>query len=198
MDMVDIVVQNLYGFAAALIGAVIGGIFTLRATANAIRDQNAKELRHDEREVQNLLDSIGVEIGTLWNFHMHRIGVMVEQLPDGGALEFYYPLTQDYFTVYNTNAGKIGSVKDAILREAVVVCYNKCKKIVDGFKYNNELFRDYRNLLLMPPSSPNHADYVKAKYSELVQYAQIVREDHLEVKGYVERLLTLLDQRQHV
>ncbi len=198
MEAVDTIIQNLYGFVAALIGALIGGIFTLKATATAIKDQNAKELRLEEKEVQNMLDAIGMEIGTLWSFHMKRIGGLVENLPDGGALEFYYPLTQDYFTVYNTNAGKIGSVKDRVLREAVVVCYNKCKKVVDGFKYNNELFRDYRQMLLQHPAPPDHAEYVKAKYNELVEYAQLVREDHFEVKSYVERLLTLLKNREAV
>jgi hypothetical protein len=198
MEAFDTIIQNLYGFTAALIGAIIGGIFTLRATDKAIREENEKEVRRDEREVQNMLDAIGVEIGTLWNFHMSRIGGMVEQMQEGGALEFYYPLTQDYFTVYNTNAGKIGSVKDAVLREAVVVCYNKCKKVVDGFKYNNQLFSDYRDMLLMPPASAQHGDYVKAKYNELVQYAMVIKEDHFEVKGYVERLLTLIMNRDSV
>lgn len=194
----DTIMQNLYGFAAALIGALVGGVFTLRATDKAMKEENAKELRRDEKEVQNMLDAVGVEIGTLWNFHMSRIGGMVENLKEGEALEFYYPLTQDYFTVYNTNAGKIGCVKDAVLREAIVVCYNKCKKVVDGFKYNNELFRDYRQMLLMSPSSSQHSDYVKAKYDELKDYAQLVKTDHFEVKGYVERLLSLLEARQHV
>ncbi len=195
MEFLDTLMQNLYGFMAAMIGAMVGGIFTLRATDKAIREERDKEIRRDEKEVQNLLDALGVELGTLWNFHMKRVGGMVEHLPDGGALEFYYPLTQDYFTVYNSNAAKIGQVKDAVLREAIVVCYNKCKKVVDGFKYNNELYKDYRDLLVMPPSSPLHGDYVKAKYAELVAYGQLAKEDHFELKGYVERLLMLLDNR---
>jgi hypothetical protein len=196
MEALDTILQNLYGFMAALIGAAVGGIFTLKATDKAIRDENEKEIRREEKEVQNMLDAIGVELGTLWGFHMRRIGALIESMPEeGAALEFYYPLTQDYFTVYNTNAAMIGRVKDHILRESVVVCYNKCKKVVDGFKYNNVLFRDYRDMLLMPASSPHHQDYVQAKYRELVDYALVVREDHYELKEYVERLLKLLAQR---
>ena len=187
---------DMYGFLAAMCGAMVGGIFTLKATDKAIREGREKELRAEEKEVQNLLDSLGVELGALWNFHMKRVGGMVENLPTGAALEFYYPLTQDYFTVYNSNASKIGAVKDPVLREAIVVCYNKCKKVVDGFKYNNELYRDYRNLQVMPPSSALHGDYVKAKHDELIAYGQIAKEDHFELKGYVERLLSLLDNRK--
>ncbi len=122
------------------------GYYTLKATDKAIRDQNAKELKREEKEVQNLLDALGVEIHTLWDFHMKRIGTMVEELPDGQPLEFYYPLTQDYFTIYNSNAALIGRIKDCDVSEAIVVCYNKCKKVVDGFKYNNDLVKDYKDL----------------------------------------------------
>jgi len=195
MDVWQTLLQNTRGFLPALVGALVGGIFSMLSNKRAIREERAKEVRRDEKEVQNLLDALGVELGTLWNFHMARIGAMVENLPEGGALEFYYPLTQDYFTIYNNNASKIGQVKDPILREAIVVCYNKCKKVVDGFKYNNELYRDYRNLLLMPPSSAQHGDFVKAKYAELVAYGQISKEDHFELKGYVVRLLRLLGER---
>lgn len=195
MELLDTILQNLYGFASALIGAAVGGIFTLKATDKAIREENDKEIRREEKEVQNMLDAIGVELGTLWGFHMRRIGAMLENLTEGAALEFYYPLTQDYFTVYNTNAAMIGRVKDPVLREAVVVTYNKCKKVVDGFKYNNELYKDYKNLLVMPASSPHHDEYVKAKHKELVEYALLVREDHFELKGYMERLLSLLENR---
>ncbi|MBY0408139.1 MAG: hypothetical protein K2Q01_10640 [Rickettsiales bacterium] len=198
MEAFDTIMQNLYPFVAALIGALVGGIFTLKATDKTLREERNKEQRRDEKEVQNMLDAIGVEIGTLWSFHMKRIGAMVENLPADGALEFYYPLTQDYFTVYNTNAAKIGQVKDHVLREAIVVCYNKCKKIVDGFKYNNELYLDYRNTMVMPAVSAKHEEYVQAKRQALVEYGQMAKSDHFECKGYVERLLGLLENRSKV
>jgi len=188
-------VQTVMPSFSGLLGALAGGLFTMRASKKAYQREMIKELRREEKEIQNMLDAMGVEIGTLWKFHMSRIGAMIESLPEGTALEFYYPLTQDYFTVYNTNAGKIGAVKNPELREAVVICYKKCKKVVDGFKYNNILFRDYRDLLLMPADSPNHMQYVNAKRQELVDFAQVIVADHFEVKGYVERLLALLANR---
>ena len=195
MEYMELLMQNLYGFVAAMMGALVGGIFTLRATDKAIREERAKEIRREEKEVQNMLDAIGVEIGTLWTFHMNRIGAIVENLPADGALEFYYPLTQDYFTVYNTNAAKIGQVKDAVLREAIVVCYNKCKKIVDGFKYNNELYVDYRNTAVQAAVTSMPEALVRAKRQALVDYGQMAKADHMECKGYVERMLMLLENR---
>lgn len=188
-------VGKLGGFLPGMAGALIGGLFTLLAGYSARREERAREVRREEKEVQNLLDALGVELGTLWMFHMKRIGAIVENLADGGALEFYYPLTQDYFTVYNMNADKIGLVKDPQLREAIVVCYNKCKKIVDGFKYNNELYLDYRNTRVMPAVTERHEEYVRMKHQALVDYAQIAKADHFECKAYVERMLSLLEHR---
>lgn len=196
MELSSALTENLYGFVAALIGAIVGGLFTLKATDKAIREENQKEARLDEKEVQNLLDALGVEIRTLWGFHMRRIGALIEGMGDTPqALEFYYPLTQDYFTVYNTNAMMIGRVKEPVLREAVVVCYNKCKKVVDGFKYNNVLFRDHRDMVNMSDGSPQFQQRIDAKYKELLEYAQVIKEDHYELKGYIEHMLTLLKNR---
>jgi hypothetical protein len=185
----------LLNTAAALIGGAVGGIitgyYTLKATDKTIRDQNEKEVKREEKQIQNLLDALGVEIKTLWDFHMRRIGGMVENLPAGQALEFYYPLTQDYFTIYNSNAANIGAIKDCEVSEAIVVCYNKCKKVVDGFKYNNELFREYQNAANSMNHEPKRID---AAFKALTDFAQIVKEDHFEVKGYVERLLKLLQE----
>jgi len=183
MELSDALVNSLTALISAVIGGGLTGYFTLKATDKAIRDQNDKEIRRDEREVENLLDALGVEIKTLWEFHMRRVGQRVEALPDGQPLEFYYPLTQDYFTIYNSNAALIGRIKDCNVSEAIVVCYNKCKKVVDGFKYNNELVREYRN------------DRSPPKIQALTDYARIIKEDHFELKGYVERLLELLKQQ---
>lgn len=187
----DALLQNLFGLFSGLVGAVIGGAFTLYATNKAIHAQNLKDDLQEEKEVQNLLDAIGVELGTLWTFHMARVGAMVETLGPGEALEFYYPLTQDYFTVYNSNADKIGEIKDADLRETIVVAYNKCKKVVDGFKYNNELYRDWRDY---SDTSAALRDEVRlsGKRRALVEYGAVIRTDHFELKGYMEKLQKLL------
>lgn len=177
MPISDVLLQNAFGFISALIGAVVGGYFTLKATDKAIREENAKEDRQEEKEVQNLLDAIGVEINALWSFHMRRIGEKIEALTEGQSLDIYYPLTQNYFTIYDSNASMIGRVRDPQLREAIVITYNKCKKVVDGFKYNNELLRDNRG-------------------ENRVALAQMIKEDHFELKSYVEQLLLLIKTRQ--
>jgi hypothetical protein len=196
MEWSDTVTQNVFGFVSALIGAVVGGYFTLYATNKAMREQYHHEEMVEEKEIQNLLDALYVEIDTLWSFHLQRVGGLIERLKEGDALEFYYPLTQDYFTIYHTNADHIGAIKDTELRRAIVVCYNKCKKVVDGFKYNNELYSDYNELVMEHGSGSAMDGLIRQKRGGLEAYARLVREDHYELKGYVETLLTLLRKQR--
>lgn len=189
MELTDAVIQNLFGFASGLIGAVVGGLFTLFATDKAIRAENRKEDRQEEKEVENLLGALDVEVSTLITFHMKRVGAQVEALKPGDILAFYYPLTQDYFTVYNTNAQQLGKIRTPELREAIVICYNKCKKVVDGFKYNNELYRDWRDYA----DQHGHDNHVSgAKRTAMAEYARLMHEDHIELKSHVERMRKLI------
>lgn len=193
MELTPDLVQKFSGVASSLAGGIVTGLFSILATRAAIRRENEKERAREDKEIGNLLGALGVELSALWSFHMKRIGAMVEALPEGKALEFYYPLTQDYFTVYNATAAMIGRVQDKELREAIVTCYNKCKKVVDGFTYNNELYRDWRDMA--DDRDYTNSPRLQAKYQALIDYARVIREDHYELKGYVEKLLKLLNKQ---
>jgi len=183
------------GLLAAVGGSGVTGYFTLKAADKAISLENEKEERQAAKEVQNMLDALGVEISTIWDFHMRRIGNRVENLAEGDIMDLYYPLTQNYFTIYDSNAWKIGAIRDARLRQAIVICYNKCKKVVDAFKYNNELLAEMRKLAqkknVSYTSLTNGESYIMKTLAGL---AKIIKEDHVELKGYVENLMCLLSE----
>ncbi len=195
MALTPEIMQNLVGFSSGLIGAAVGGWFTLYATNKAIKSTYEAEEREEERAIRSLLSSIGVELNTLWQFHQRRIGLAIEGLKAGEPLLFYYPLTQDYFTIYNTNASFVGRLDDAELRKAIVVTYNKCKKVVDGFIYNNALFVDYQQMRYQTVESGKENPNLAAKLDELQQFAEAIKADHFELKQYVDHLLALLEQR---
>jgi len=179
--------EVVFNFLAGIIGAAVGGIFVLAGTWLTIRAESKRDQAREEKEVQNLLDALGVEIKTLWDFHMKRVGQQLESLPENKAFEFYYPLTQDYFTIYNSNAALIGRIKDCELSEAIVVCYNKCKKAVDGFKYNNALYEAYTEAM-----NKHLEPEITISRNKFQGYAATLKEDHFELKGYVKRLLEML------
>lgn len=86
------------------IGALIGSALTLLATYFSHRWEVAKQKEKDDQIIMSVLQAIHDEIETLWNAYMEGIGKETEALPDGQPLNMFWPVTQDYFTVYNTNA----------------------------------------------------------------------------------------------
>lgn len=188
--------QQLFGFISGLIGAVVGGLFTLYATRTELRANEKTRARAEAADVRSLLDSLRVELDTLWTFHQLRIGDAVEKLAPGQPLLYYYPLSQDYFTIYNSNAASIGRLDDDVLRRAIVTTYNKCKKVVDGFIYNNLLFQDYRREMMHADDGEPDQRRVQARLQELKDYAEIIRKDHFELKRYMEELLSLLSAQK--
>lgn len=196
MELTPEITQNLFGFFSGLVGAAVGGIFTLYATNKTIKATYEAEERQEQVEIRSLLSSMGVELNALWQFHQRRIGLKVEELKEGEAVLFYYPLTQDYFTIYNSNASFVGRLDDTELRKVIVVTYNKCKKVVDGFIYNNALFVDYQRMRYDTLETGNQNPNQAAKLQELQQYAQIIKADHFELKSYVEHFISMLEQRQ--
>ena len=79
-----------------------------------------------------ILQAIHDEIETLWDNYMDGIGHHTEALADGQPLNIYYPVTQEYFTVYNTNAFFIGRIRDHDLRKLIVSTYSKARGLIDS------------------------------------------------------------------
>lgn len=197
MEWTDALSQNLFGFISGLLGAVVGGLFTLYATKVEIRSNAAKEARHEQKEMQSLLDSIALELRTLWSMHERRIGPMLQSLKPGEPFLYYYPLSQNYFVIYDANATRIGAIADASLRTAIVVTFNKCKKVIDGLTYNNTLFLDWRALIQRSDESAHDKAEIAAKYKELCDYAASLKADHEELKTYVDTLLARIGDGQN-
>lgn len=51
----------------------------------------------------------------------------------------YYPLTQDYFTTYQSNAHLIGEIENDDLRNLIIEMYSEAKGVVDSYRYNNHI-----------------------------------------------------------
>jgi hypothetical protein len=181
-------------FASALVGALIGGGVSLYTTHKSHRMETQKELKREEKEVHNLLLAMQTEMSTLWQFHMRKVGYLIEELKEGDVLQFYYPLTLDYFTVYHESADQLGKVRNDKLRNIIVVCYNKAKKVVDAFIYHNRLLEAYAALNDTDNPSPKHQARIEAKRKELQTFAMFLKENHFELKGYVEELITLISK----
>ena len=176
------------------VGALIGSALTLAGAWLAHWLEKKESLRKDSEHILGLLQAIHDEIETLWESYLGTAGAQIEALRDGCAMTMYWPLTQDYFTIYNTNAFFIGKIKDHDLRKQIVATYAKARGLIDSYRMNNDLLQkwEYSQLLFQETQSEPHKMSAQARYQPLIQYATALKKGHNELKTSVSELLRRL------
>jgi len=197
---IEIIIGAFVSFVSAIIGALVGGYMSRKASLEATEQahKNTIELQEKERKqtIKSLLRAIFDEITTLWERYMWSIGEELEKLPKGKPLLLYYPITQEYFTIYNSNASLIGSIQDSYLRSYIVKTYYKAKSLIDSYRMNNDYLRIYENYEMLGMQTQNHFfQFQAAVYLNLMgQYVEKIKKTHYEIKEDVSKLLRLIEK----
>ena len=186
------VIENL---VSALLGGFVTGRFTLRGVKETHRNDIELEDKKQKAVVEAFLHALHDEIKTVWEVYQAQMGSVIENLQNEDALLFYYPVTQEYFTVYNSNNHLIGHVKDAEIRRLIVEFYVKAKGLVDSFKMNNQMLKEYAQWihlynLTRNPCFQQNADN---KLSTMKDYAEKLAVSHWELKKLAEVILGRLE-----
>ncbi len=176
------------------VGALIGSALTLAGALLAHHLEKKEANLKDGEHILGLLQAIHDEIETLWESYLASAGAQIEALQDSNPMLMYWPLTQDYFTIYNTNSFFIGKIKDHDLRKQIVATYTRARGLVDSFRMNNDLLQKWEHAHLLFQESQNelHKMHAQARYQSLTQYAASLKKTHLELKGMVAELLRRL------
>ncbi|MFZ5996900.1 MAG: hypothetical protein ACOYW7_05370 [Nitrospirota bacterium] len=198
--MSDTTMVAVVGFAGALVAAVIGGIITGRYTLKGVKEAHANDVamqrENEENLVRSLMQSLHDEIDTLWHTYHNNIGNAVETLQDNQPFLRYYPVTQDYFTVYNANAILIGRISDHDLRRQIVIAYTKARGLIDSFRLNNDFLNKYEywDFVYNETLQPAHRSAMMAYRDTLVNYARVIKEMHNDMRREVETLIRMLNR----
>jgi len=176
------------------LGALVGSILTLLATYLSYRWQQSSQENKDQEMLLGVQQAIHDEIETLWDNYMDGIGHKTEALPDDQPLDAYWPITQEYFTVYNTNAFFIGRIHNHDLRKLIVSTYSKARGLIDSYRLNNDLVQKYEHAHWIFQETQNqvHEAYVVSHYTVLTNYSKAIKKSHAEVKKQVQELLRAL------
>jgi hypothetical protein len=182
---------NTDALLSSAIGAFIGSALTLAGAYYSHWLQRRQEAQKEAEHLLGLLQGIHDEIETLWEGYTSSIGAHAEALQDNTPLMAFWPITQDYFTIYNTNAFFIGKIKNHDLRKQIISTYARSKGLIDTYRMNNELLQkyEYATILAQESQSPTHQKNAQARYQSLVQYASQVKLKHVELKIIVAELL---------
>lgn len=124
-------------------GALIGGLFALVGSyyTNLLSVREAK--RNEQYELVAFLQSINDEMSALWSQYMSTIGRHLIDTPNGNAFLYIWPITQNYFIVYDENSIMFGKVRNEILRKQIITTYIMAKGIVDSYIHNNMLLKEF-------------------------------------------------------
>jgi len=116
------------------IGVVIGAVLTCGVS---IYLDNKKE----EREIKATIKALKAELQTVEHIFITEFGAKITTKEE--HLVYSYPLDTDYFTIFQSNATKIGKINNDKLRESIIFIYSTCKFFIDCLKTNNVILEDY-------------------------------------------------------
>lgn len=178
---------------SSLLGALVGSVLTLVATyvSHSLLSKATKE--KEAAAVQGMLQSLRSELDALWVLYESRIGHAIEALPAGEPFEYEWRVQGEYFTVYHSIAGQLGSLADAALRTKIILTYGSAKSLIDSFRMNNGMLQDYRAALLEDRNSERDLSRNVAElHQALKEYALALQSAHEEFKRHVSELRRML------
>lgn len=181
-------------FGSAVIGGVLAGAGSWIATQQAHKNNLKKQKTDQERTQKALLQAIHDELETLWQVYQDGMGRDLVALDDNKALLMYYPLTQEYITVYRGNSSLIGSIDDPNLRKAIVATYIKVNGLIDSFKMNNGFVQEYEHWdwVYNETKKPTHESRKNAELASLAKYAGKLKKAHNDLENRIQELLSML------
>ena len=204
---------------ATIASGIVGALMTL--LVQWILDN----LRRKER-VEGFYKAVYGELKEVWNLYNEEVGARWEELPRERRAVFplNMSLTQDYFTVYHSNADLVGQTpkSDLELRSNIVETYTLLKVLIDYYKQNNRLLDENGGLfdkdgnlfdedenLLDEDGKPwgifkglfdaYGEDIAKRKIAkrnlDILEFTQRLRNRHFRFKTSKEKLFVMLEDK---
>ena len=124
-----------------LLASMIGGAFVLAGVSVTHYFERKTQEEKEKRVVRAFLQGLLVEVESLWQRYQDTMGPQVETLKDGEPLLHYYPVYQDYFSVYHGTSALIGLIEDDDLRTLIVTTYIKTKGLGSGLITSSKRLR---------------------------------------------------------
>lgn len=122
---------NIITLISALLGALIGGFATYKATMQAHKNNIELEKKKNEENEKAVVLSIIEELRVLKETYQDEMDKLYDNLPPQQYIEICYTVTQDFMTVYSNNASKLGIIKHEKLRNSIIKTYTYLKKYIE-------------------------------------------------------------------
>jgi hypothetical protein len=185
---------------SGLIGAIVGGFISYRATLDGAKKatKTAFEVQQNEfvrREeaaklaeqnlVRGAVQSISDEVEALWRLYHQEIGPHLGDPKTEVARSF--PVNQSYFVIFDANGALLGRISSTSLRSKILDFYMGAKGMVDSLQYYARLNAYY---FLLDSSHPN----AQRTWQEMLFYTGQLKRAHLELERLYHEVRLELDK----
>lgn len=138
----DTVYGSLIAAAAALLGAFIGGHFTLKS-ADKAHKHNLELAQINKREQERVtISSLMEELNVLIECYQPEFEALFATLDNQKYLSGTYNVTQEYFTVYKNNADKLGLIQNPELRNLFIKIHILLSRFIEDLIIYDKVYRE--------------------------------------------------------
>ncbi|EOV8087121.1 hypothetical protein [Providencia huaxiensis] len=196
-DFLNSIPQWLSSFITALIGAFVGGWFTLKGVDREAKITRAENEKNSLELQLSVLKGIKGEIFTLMSLYNKRMKNSIDSIGSGKALLFSFPVGDDNFTFYEQNAKIIAKLDDDA-RDSIINIYTYARSLIQSFKGNNQLLVEYEKILFDMADNNKNRDMYERLHAEkieiMVDYAQGIKNIDAELRYAINEGFKVIDQ----
>lgn len=183
---------------------LLGSGLTLLGGYIAHKRELSSQAKESLKEKKSLLLSLDSEAGVLWELYSHEVGNDLTKLNPGDMYMSYYPLSQNYFVIYDRNAAQIGSLDNENLQRAIIAFYCRAKGIVDDHQFHNRVLDEHTRLSYLARISPtpdilealnNNETMIKNNTQGLVSLCNEVGQRLVDMKREIRREVKSIDEK---
>ena len=157
---------SVFSLLAAIVGGWIAGRYAVHAQKHAVKEQRQSDLEAERRAVNGTLQAIKPEL-EVFNTELvgelkRKFGDWDQQKPNEAQQDERVPfnippVTQNYFTVYDLNAGMLGRITKPELTKKIVTTYARAKSLMDAVNYYAPRYQERDRLSRGTGAEPSQA-----------------------------------------
>ncbi|MFM0663319.1 hypothetical protein [Paraburkholderia sediminicola] len=166
----------------------VGSLFAIVAAIWIYAKQYQDRKADDEAETVAFVQAVRDEIHALLGLYERQIGPALRSLEAGKGFHYFYPVSADALTVYNSASNLVGKIRDPKLRRLIVESYALAKGIISSYQMNNQLLADNERLALTYRQD-DRAKVLATWEQRLAEYAVGLKEQDERLSESVKELL---------
>jgi hypothetical protein len=184
-------------FASTLLGGALAIAGGFAATFLAHNLQARRKRREALEFSKNLLRLLRCELEAVREIYDTGIGKLLNELPNGKLFMYRLALTEDWFSIFNTNAVHLGRIEAELSRQTIKV-YALMKRLIEEYRINNVYIKEFDDATAESRLRAGDAQ-VAAKLQWIQDLIRVqttrIKEADRALKTGTDELFTSLEQR---